>query len=69
MGLKGKTAIVTGGAQGIGRAIALRLARDGANVGILDINKDQASKMNHGLLWTRMRHCGRGFSTSITGVS
>jgi 2-hydroxycyclohexanecarboxyl-CoA dehydrogenase len=44
MGLKGKTAIVTGGAQGIGRAIALRLARDGANVGILDINKDQASK-------------------------
>lgn len=44
MALKGKTAIVTGGAQGIGRAIALRLARDGANVGILDINKDQASK-------------------------
>lgn len=44
MGFEGKTAIVTGGAQGIGRAIALRLARDGANVGILDINKDQASK-------------------------
>ena len=42
MGLKGKTAIVTGGAQGIGRAIALRLARDGANIGILDIKKDIA---------------------------
>lgn len=44
MGLKGKTAIVTGGAQGIGRAIALRLATDGANVGILDIKKNEASK-------------------------
>ena len=44
MGLKGKTAIVTGGAQGIGKAIALRLARDGANIGILDIKKDEAEK-------------------------
>jgi 2-hydroxycyclohexanecarboxyl-CoA dehydrogenase len=42
MGLKGKTAIVTGGAQGIGKAIALRLAKDGANIGILDIKKEVA---------------------------
>lgn len=44
MSLKGKAAIVTGGAKGIGRAIALRLARDGANIGILDIRKDKADK-------------------------
>jgi 2-hydroxycyclohexanecarboxyl-CoA dehydrogenase len=44
MKLKGKTAIVTGGARGIGRAIALRLARDGANVGILDIQEELANK-------------------------
>ncbi len=42
MSLKGETAVVTGGAKGIGRAIALRLARDGANVGVLDIDKNGA---------------------------
>jgi NAD(P)-dependent dehydrogenase (short-subunit alcohol dehydrogenase family) len=37
MRLKGKVAIVTGAAQGIGRAYALRLAGEGANVVIADI--------------------------------
>jgi 3-oxoacyl-[acyl-carrier protein] reductase len=34
LGLKGKGAIVTGGSLGIGRAIALDLAREGANVAV-----------------------------------
>ena len=47
MQLKGQVAIITGAAQGIGRDVALTLAREGANIGLCDINKaalDQAQK-------------------------
>lgn len=40
--LKGKTAIVTGGGQGIGRAITLRLAAEGCKVAIFDLKPDTA---------------------------
>jgi 2-hydroxycyclohexanecarboxyl-CoA dehydrogenase len=40
--LEGKVAIVTGAAQGIGRAIALRLAAEGARVAVADIQVEKA---------------------------
>jgi 3-oxoacyl-[acyl-carrier protein] reductase len=41
MSLKGKVAVITGGSRGIGRAIALRLARDGASV-VINFSNDPA---------------------------
>lgn len=44
MVLEGKTAIVTGGSRGIGRAIALAFAQNGANVAVLYAGNEEAAK-------------------------
>ena len=43
--LSGRTALVTGGGQGIGRGIVLKLAEQGADVAIADINDRGAAKV------------------------
>ena len=40
MQLNGKTALITGAARGIGKAIALRFAQEGARIVLNDINKE-----------------------------
>src|SRR5260221_12339596 len=42
--LEGRITVVTGGASGIGRAIALGYAREGANVVVLDANGNGAAE-------------------------
>ena len=43
--LEGKTAVVTGASRGIGKAIALKMAQNGANVAIIYAGNEVAAKM------------------------
>jgi meso-butanediol dehydrogenase / (S,S)-butanediol dehydrogenase / diacetyl reductase len=45
MRLAGKVAIVTGGAQGVGRGIALCMAKEGADVAIADLKVEEAGRV------------------------
>jgi|MGYP000738859078 3-oxoacyl-[acyl-carrier protein] reductase len=39
--LEGKTALITGAARGIGKAIAIKFATEGANIAFSDLNRDE----------------------------
>ena len=45
MRLKDKTAIVTGAGSGFGKGIAMRFAKEGARVGVVDINAEAAREV------------------------
>jgi NAD(P)-dependent dehydrogenase (short-subunit alcohol dehydrogenase family) len=45
LGFQGKTALITGGGNGIGAATARRLAREGAHVALIDVNADAAQSV------------------------
>jgi meso-butanediol dehydrogenase / (S,S)-butanediol dehydrogenase / diacetyl reductase len=49
MELKGKSAIVTGAARGIGRGIALKLAASGANVALVDLGNPKEPALTYDL--------------------
>ena len=61
MGIQGRAAIVTGGAQGIGLAIARLIAQRGAKVVLTDVNlekaKEQSDKLNAEGYTTMAAYC------------
>lgn len=64
MVLRDKVALVTGAARGIGRAIALTLAENGANVAVVDLNIDEAAKVADEITTIGRRAIGLGGSVS-----
>ena len=49
--LDGRVALVTGGARGIGKAIARGLAREGADVAVTDVDRDGAEEAARQDIW------------------
>ena len=55
--LEGKTALVTGGDSGIGRAISVHYAREGADVAIVYLNEEQDAQKTKKLVESAGRQC------------
>jgi glucose 1-dehydrogenase len=58
VGLKGKNVLVTGGSSGIGQAIAVRFAKEGANVAINYRKSADEAEMTHDLVHQAMDQMG-----------
>lgn len=62
--LKGQVAMVTGAGQGIGKAIAIRFAREGADIAIVDINRNTAEATGR-----EVRHLGCRAAVKVLDIS
>jgi NAD(P)-dependent dehydrogenase (short-subunit alcohol dehydrogenase family) len=64
--IRGKVAVVTGAARGIGRALVERLVDEGASVMLADLDRDEADRVAGEL---RARHAGAALATARVDVS
>jgi 3-oxoacyl-[acyl-carrier protein] reductase len=62
--LEGQVAAITGSGQGIGKAIALRFAREGADIGVVDVNGETAEATGQ-----EIRRLGRRAAVVVVDVS
>ena len=60
--VSGKMAFVTGAAQGIGEAIAFKLAKEGAKVTVADINEEGATAVSKKI---NSQFPGKAFSVTL----
>ena len=72
MKLERKKAVVTGAASGIGKAIALGFAEEGADVAIFDTNMDKAQKVADAIIGKGRKalaiQCDVGFSKDVNAA-
>ena len=64
MSIEDKVVLITGVGQGIGRGIALRLAADGANIAIVDLNEAKMEEVAG-----EVRRIGRKATTFVADVT
>jgi glucose 1-dehydrogenase len=57
MRLEGRIALVTGSAQGIGKAIALRMAQEGADIVVHDLSRERCAQTLESVQATGRRAC------------
>src|SRR5690625_3582075 len=76
MRLEGKVAINTGSASGIGRGMALALAKEGAHVAIVDINEEMGHKTlaevnqyNEGMLFIKDISKRENIEQIVSGIT
>ena len=64
MSIEDKVVLITGAGQGIGRGIALRLAADGADIAIIDLNEAKMAEVAD-----EVRRIGRKATTFVADVT
>ena len=61
---EGQVALVTGGGRGIGQAIALRFAREGADVALVDVNREKVEAVGR-----EVQGLGRRAAVRVADIS